>query len=254
MNNAYVTLLSSEDYIDAVLVLAASLNKVRSRFPLLVAIVEDIYNEELDYLLKEFGCDIEVVPRLQYSTEVQNTCAGKSVLNTASKIQIFDFKRFDKLVYIDADSLVLENIDELFDWPDGSMMFYDGDETGSSNLFVITPKFHHESIYYIHLMEHFDVFDGNLFGDFWFHVLESPYHRIPRRFGYHYNPETRVPDNIKAIHYCNNPKPWLEPNAKEYSNLYPFARIYKLHLQDTLNFKAKILKKYKTKYSLDKSV
>lgn len=244
-NYAYITLLSSEDYLDAVLVLAMSLNKTKNSFPLVVAVVDDILTPEIEYLLKNFGCQIEVIPRIYYSTTTQNSHIGHPVLNTASKIQIFDFNQYDKLIYIDSDVVVLENIDSLFNYPDGSMVYYEGDYTGLTGLFIIEPKNHRETRYYLSLLENFDVFDGNLIGEFWFHILNSPAHQIPREFFWHYNPELKVPKGIKMVHYCNTPKPWLEPNASIYSNLYPFAKIYKEHLKDVLKLKEKFMLKYK---------
>ena len=42
-NMAYVTLLSTNDYLDAVLVLNKSLQRVNSKYPLLVMVVNTIF-------------------------------------------------------------------------------------------------------------------------------------------------------------------------------------------------------------------
>jgi hypothetical protein len=44
MNYAYITLLSSYDYLDAVLVLNASLKSQDTKYPLVCAVTEDIYD------------------------------------------------------------------------------------------------------------------------------------------------------------------------------------------------------------------
>jgi alpha-N-acetylglucosamine transferase len=54
-------------------------------------------------------------------------------------------KQWDKLLYIDADVLVLKNLDHLFQYPNGSMLKYevyageDENDTGFSGLFIIEP-------------------------------------------------------------------------------------------------------------------
>lgn len=245
MNNAYVTLLSSEDYLDAVLVLAASLNRVHSRFPLLVAVVEDVYTPKMEYTLKNFGCFVTTISRIEYGQETRAMYEGNSVLNTASKLNLFTLDDYDKLVYMDADTLVLRNMDDLFTYPDGAMLYYSSEPTGTSGLFVFEPRKHQELRYYLSLINNFVVFDGNLLGELWFYVASSPQHQIPSHYFYHYQPETSCPSNVIAVQYCNSPKPWMEPNHTSYSNLYPFARAYKEQLKEVLNQKEKILKRWK---------
>ena len=46
MNKAYITLLSSEDYLEAVLVLNYSLRLVNSQYPLVVYVTNQVYNNE----------------------------------------------------------------------------------------------------------------------------------------------------------------------------------------------------------------
>lgn len=67
-----------------------------------------------------------------------------SVLNTASKIDIFSLKHYEKIIYLDVDTLVLENIDDLFDKYDGSILWWNEPMSG---LFVIEPKNHDSLIY-----------------------------------------------------------------------------------------------------------
>lgn len=245
MNNAYVTLLSSEDYLDAVLVLAISLRKVNSRFPLVVAVVDDVCTPKMEYILKRFECIIEVIPRIEYGEQTKEMYAGNPVLNTASKLNLFTLDNYDKMIYMDADTLILHNMDNLFNYPDGSMLFYDSEPTGTSGLFVFEPRKHVELKYYLCLIKNFVLFDGNLLGELWFHVLSSPAHQIPSNYFYHYKPETNVPNNVMAVQYCNTPKPWMEPNHSSYSNLYPFARLYKEYLKEVRILKERYFQQWR---------
>lgn len=231
MKYAYVTLLSSKDYLDAVMVLALSLQKVNSKYPLIVAITKEIYTERINLLLTKIGCKIKIIEKLQYSDKVLKKYKNHSVLNTASKIQIFDFIEWDKLIYIDADSLVIQNPDKLFDKPDGSMIYNPKEKWGFSGLFVYKPKNHYEKDFYLTLMTDYEVFDGDLLGRFWFYIKDSPSHQINSKNFYDYFPSAEVESNIKIVHFINQPKPWIEPDHKNFKDCYPIAKLYKTYLK-----------------------
>lgn len=211
---AYVTLLSTKNYLDAVLVLNKSLQNVKSQYPLLVMVVNTIFDAEVEAAFQHHNIACEVVSPLQYSEKVQEKYQdkeSKSVLNTASKIQLFTLKNWDKLVYLDADVLVLQNIDELFDRLDGSMIKYDNDTMGFSGMFVFEPRNHQEDEFYPTIMREHECVDGDLLGKLWFFVRESKEHQIDPKYFWHYNPH-EVPSDAKVVHFCNSIKPWLDPN------------------------------------------
>ena len=156
---------------------------------------------------------------------------NETVLSTASKLNIFFFTDWEKLIYIDADVLVLKNMDELFSYRDCSMVKYDNDEMGFTGLFVIEPS-HHYSQFYLTLIENELCFDGDLFGHLWMPFVS-------------YNKEYQIPEyylgypwqygGIKAIHFCNNPKPWHqdydfssvdERITKKYKTILDYVRKY----------------------------
>jgi hypothetical protein len=89
---------------------------------------------------------------------------------------------WDKLLYIDADTLVIKNIDSLFNYPDGSMVKYPDDPWGFSGLFIIEPKNHDEIELYFHLLQNVNCFDGDLLGKLWFYIRTSPRHQIPEEY------------------------------------------------------------------------
>lgn len=210
---AYVTLLSTSNYLDAVLVLNKSLRRVHSKYPLLVALTENVNNPEIISKLEQHHILWEVVQPLQYHSSVTEKYheIAANVLNTASKLQIFTLKDWDRLVYIDADVLVLQNIDDLFNKPDGAMLKYPDDNMGFTGLFVFCPRYHQEDEFYPTLIAHHDCVDGDLIGKLWFFVRESPAHQIDLTYLWHYSPYITAEEmkNIKAVHFCNNTKPWL---------------------------------------------
>ena len=219
MNMAYCTLLSSEDYLDAVLVLYQSLQAVKAQYPLFVIVTEQVANNRnILLILNSAGILYDVVKTLSYSDQTKQGNENGTVLNTASKIQIFTMKQWDKLVYLDADILILKNLDHLFKYPDGAMLKYHDDENGFTALFVIEPAQHSkkELEYYYSLLQHMECFDGDLLGNLWFMVRHDKNYQIsPNHLSYFINRE--LDDNIYAVHYCNVEKPWLNRNSERFS-------------------------------------
>lgn len=214
-NYAYITLLSTLDYLPGVLVLGESLKRVNSVYPFAVGVTEDIYEQALPVLQKA-GCIVEKIHHLEYSDMMKKHAlkqwgeSCKSVFNTASKISLFELNDYDKLVYIDADTIVLQNVDELFNWPDGSMAKHPVDDYGFTGLMVFTPAHHKVELYKI-LIRETNCADGDLLGELWFQTKYNPAYHIPSEYMEQYHcgliNESHVND-YKIIHFCNNPKPW----------------------------------------------
>lgn len=115
---AYVTFLAGAgDYVKGVVGLAKGLRKAKSAYPLVVAILPDV-PEEHRQILRSQGCIVhEIEPIYPPENHVQFAMAYY-VINY-SKLRIWNFEEYSKMVYLDADIQVFENIDHLFDMPDG---------------------------------------------------------------------------------------------------------------------------------------
>ncbi|GLJ23675.1 hypothetical protein SUGI_0448350 [Cryptomeria japonica] len=115
---AYVTFLAgSGDYVKGVVSLAKGLRKVKSLYPLVVAVLPDVPHDHR-LQLRNQGCIVrEIEPINPPENQVQFAMAYY-VLNY-SKLRIWEFEEFSKMVYLDADIQVFDNIDNLFDMPDG---------------------------------------------------------------------------------------------------------------------------------------
>ena len=105
VNYAYVTLATNENYLLLAMYLQASLRIQKSQYPLIVMITDNLKDRvnELTYLDK-----YEIIPHYQFSN------AGKKYLDTINKFYAYNFIQYDRLIWIDADVLLLENIDKLF--------------------------------------------------------------------------------------------------------------------------------------------
>ncbi|XP_051123514.1 galactinol synthase 2-like [Andrographis paniculata] len=115
---AYVTFLAGDgDYVKGVVGLAKGLKKVRSRYPLVVAVLPDVPAEHRR-LLAEQGCTVrEIAP--VHPPENQTQFAMAYYVINYSKLRIWEFVDYRKMIYLDGDIQVYDNIDHLFDLPDG---------------------------------------------------------------------------------------------------------------------------------------
>lgn len=220
MNYSYITLLSSKDYLPGVLALHESLKDVQSRFPFAVGVTDNIYEDKIIDILQQNGCVVHCIPTLEYCQQTKKWCIdhdwNEAIFNTASKISLFELTEYDKLVYIDADTFVLENIDDLFGYPDTSMVSYHEDDynMGFSGLMVFQPKYHHTDFYKI-LLENTICCDGNLLGHMWNACKTDPRYQIPREYLVTYDATQAntwiLSHQVKCVHFLNHPKPWKQP-------------------------------------------
>ncbi|KAE8023475.1 hypothetical protein FH972_009165 [Carpinus fangiana] len=115
---AYITFLAGNgDYVKGVVGLAKGLRKVKSAYPLVVAMLPDV-PEEHRQILRSQGCIIREIEPI-YPPENQIQFAMAYYVINYSKLRIWNFEEYSKMMYLDADIQVFENIDHLFDTPDG---------------------------------------------------------------------------------------------------------------------------------------
>ncbi|KAD2804713.1 hypothetical protein R6Q59_029833 [Mikania micrantha] len=115
---AYVTFLAGDgDYWKGVVALAKGLRKVKSVYPLVVAMLPDVPMDHRQKLLAQ-GCIIREIEPL-YPPENQTQFAMAYYVINYSKLRIWEFVEYSKMIYLDGDIQVFDNIDHLFDLPDG---------------------------------------------------------------------------------------------------------------------------------------
>jgi glycogenin glucosyltransferase len=144
---AYICVLTSDNYHEGVLVLARSLAATRPAFPLYALLTADVA-ESVRARLEKAGL---ICLRSEKSLEFPATAVTANRMphwnKTLSKLLIFDLVQFEKLVYLDADMMILSNIDNLFEAPNLSAVNAGGmlEEFASwrelnSGLLVIEPR------------------------------------------------------------------------------------------------------------------
>ncbi|KAK4781667.1 hypothetical protein SAY86_015769 [Trapa natans] len=119
-SRAYVTFLAGDaDYVKGVVGLMKGLRKVRSRYPLVVAVLPDVPEDHRRTLVDQ-GCTVrEIEPVHPPQNQIQ--FAMPYYVINYSKLRIWEFVEYSKMIYLDGDIQVYDNIDHLFDLPDGHL-------------------------------------------------------------------------------------------------------------------------------------
>ncbi len=111
----YMTVFTNKNYLGGVKVLKKSLELVSSKYPLTVLIPEGIDEEIIEELIAENISYSTVKPFDDSIFKAENTVSHWK--DTFFKLEIFNQLSYDKIVFLDADMVVLKNIDALFDYP-----------------------------------------------------------------------------------------------------------------------------------------
>ena len=112
---AYITLLSSRNYLPGVFALANSLRMVKSAYPLVCALSKGIGTEI------ENDLDSQGIKCIRLNEDVVRPDANpeKAAFShwnfTFDKLLVWGLDGYEKLVFLDSDMLVLRNIDHLFE-------------------------------------------------------------------------------------------------------------------------------------------
>lgn len=132
--HSYVTLITNEDYVLGARALARSLRAVESRWPLTALALDGIAGLDA---LEAAGCRVLLVDtlplsddfRARHSRQAQHTNAPftkgtkplfHDPLHNFVKLRLWELEAYESVVFLDADTLVIRNIDRLFAYPEFS--------------------------------------------------------------------------------------------------------------------------------------
>lgn len=114
---AYITLLSSDNYYEGVVILKRCLSAVKAKYPL-VCMLSHCVDESLKNKLISEGVDCICLENREFVIPSNpNGGAFSHWEYTFDKLQAWGLERYEKLVFVDSDMLVRENLDFLFDLP-----------------------------------------------------------------------------------------------------------------------------------------
>lgn len=114
---AFVTVLTTDDYLIGVLSLNEALKRVNSKYPFVVVVNNNV-KEETIKKMSDLGIAVKKVKSIDIPEGVLDKNEGTNYTrwnNTFDKLRIFSLTEFDKIVCLDSDMYIRENIDELFE-------------------------------------------------------------------------------------------------------------------------------------------
>lgn len=222
----WLTLITNENYLYGVVGLYFSLQEVGTKYPFHCIVTSNL-KPELIKFLQDIGIQtiLEEPGYVSPSAYEQQIANGnfpyQSVVSFHTKMKMYFYTQFDKIVYLDADMLVLQNVDELFDYPHLSYCldcpsYYKDYFHINGGLLVFEPKkmpadlkdfidnnqdwrYGDESV----LMNFFNMESHreqwlDPYYDVWWSKIDEWY-----KTTWWFNPQ-----NIKIIHYVIGTKPW----------------------------------------------
>ncbi|XP_021200487.3 uncharacterized protein LOC110383870 isoform X2 [Helicoverpa armigera] len=220
-NRAWVTLATNDSYGLGALVLAHSLRRVGSSYPAVVLITPSVTDPMRDRLRAVFA-EVIIVDVLDSQDAAHLALLQRPELGiTFTKIHCWNLTQYDKCVFLDADTLVVQNCDELFEreqlsaapdvgWPD----------CFNSGVFVFSPSADTFSKLITFAQERgsFDGGDQGLLNSFfsdWAHgdiKKHLPFlYNVTSAAFYSYLPALKhYGQNLKIIHFIGAAKPWLQ--------------------------------------------
>ncbi|KAH6898863.1 family 8 glycosyl transferase [Thelonectria olida] len=116
--SAYCTLLTNDGYVPAALVLAKSLRNTDTTLPLVVLVVPGTVSDESRKKLQVLYDDIIEVPAISGISNNNLMTIGRPDLHlTLTKLNLWSLAQYERVLYLDADTLVIANLDHLFSLP-----------------------------------------------------------------------------------------------------------------------------------------
>ncbi len=240
MNTAYVTLLTAGDaYLPGIEALGRSLLATGTSTPIVVMTTPDVPASARARLLAE-GLqirEIEPIANPRPDTELLYPRFAR----TYTKLRAFELAEFDKIVLLDADTLVLRTIEDLFERPSiaAASDFFMPDRF-NSGVMVIDPS----AELFGRLMKKLadsPTYDGgdqgflnSMWPDWW---AMAPSHRLPSAYNIHHfiyqfmhaHPDfgRRFMEETRVLHYTLQ-KPWMGLTVTGGADLW-WSRFFEAH-------------------------
>ena len=127
-SNAFVTLVMyDKKYLSGAITLAYSLRKTKTKHKIVCMLSIDLYLSQRNFLQSIFD-DIICCPYLQYQCDELPSKKQNEIYHSWKNISFtkwycLSIDKYDKICFLDADLLILKNIDHLFDLPEPAGCF-----------------------------------------------------------------------------------------------------------------------------------
>ncbi len=204
-NYSYITLLTNDSYVCGIILLLESMKKVNTKYPLHVLITEEVSPPTIE-ILNQLKVSYKLVEKIEMPKELMdyNMTINPNVAGTWrycwTKFHIFNQTQFDKIIFLDADIMILKNIDHLFEKPDMTGAI-DGE------YFNLWPDWDHINAGCIVIEPSQEKFDNILNFAFSLKIEELPNYII-------------ADQEVINLYYKDWPK-WKECHLNKYYNIFP---------------------------------
>jgi alpha-N-acetylglucosamine transferase len=146
--NAFVTLLTNDYYLPGALVLAKSLRKQQTIYPICILATKNQISPKVAKVLEIVFDFVYWVDAIHSSDKENLELLGRPELGiTFTKIHCFNKSMlpFEKVAFLDADTFCIQNIDSIFDHVNGDVEFAAAPDIGwpdnfNSGVFVTRPS------------------------------------------------------------------------------------------------------------------
>jgi glycogenin len=242
----YLTIITRDDYLLGVQVLHKSLMMTDPRYDLLVILTRNV-STVCKRTLDRSGIKTLTINRdfaVAKETRAINARSGLDHWNeTFNKLLVFELTQYEKIVFLDSDMMVLQNLDHLFERPHMSAVAADRLTDGhehwialNSGLMVVEP----ESGLAASIMSHVSALEEKKesFGDqslLHEHYPDWPEHselHLDQRYNvffssvgsyvrrHRYNVNWKFPDGktIAVVHFIGPKKPWKLSSGRQLSS------------------------------------
>jgi len=220
-NFAYVTMTTNDLFVPGAVTVVKSLRINQATHPIYCMVSEEV-SEENRNEIEAAGAEILVVPKIHSNVSGEKGDRfeiGKNWL-TFTKLNVFNLTQFEKIVYLDADCIVLQNIDDMFNFDtlSGYLLAHTGElEAGVlvlepneelfKDLMIFKDKEnwpnHDQSLIDWYFRKHIDKF----------HELGNEYHFCHKLY-HNTNPRLIFENRAKIIEF-NGYKPWIADRWKD---------------------------------------
>lgn len=233
---AFVTLATNDAYCLGALVLAHSLRRVNTSRQLVIMVTDAVspsMRSQLDSLFNE----VVTVNVLDSNDETNLALLTRPDLGvTFTKLHCWRLTQYSKCVFLDADTLVLHNVDDLFEreelsacpdvgWPD----------CFNSGVFVYKPDLETYKSLLEYSIKH-GSFDGgdqgllNMYFNTWSHKdisrhLPFVYNVVSSTFYFYAPAFKQYAMNTKIVHFIGAKKPWHHQEYSSTTYQAPFQSI-----------------------------
>jgi len=223
-NRCYMTLLCTDSYLPGVSVLCKTIKRY-NKYPIYVMVSKEV-SETTCHRLTTLCDGIIHVPSISspyFNTNKNSEEAASWDNSEYTKLNIWNLTQFDKIVYIDADAMVLSTTDELFELDTDFAAAPDifPPDKFNAGVLVIRPNadVFNLMLEKVNVLSSYDGGDTGFLNSFFPHwYFGDTNSRLP--FGYNaqrtmywftYNKRPgywNSIQNLKIIHYSSSPKPW----------------------------------------------